>query len=446
MTADDRLATLNQATSAIEYQHYTDRVSKEHSGAIAMLECNHSNCAITLNHRMWVSPARRSAATGFSTAYSESRADWSIRPLHELIDDRRSHFHVRLACEGARDPYAIDDDVLVLMGAYISEGCVGKRLSDGTASLIRISQKDGGRLCSWMVALQLAYGDRMHRYEHVHTKNRANSCKEVVWTLADRDVAKRLEAECGSLAENKRLPRWTRELSREQALKLLRVMCDGDGTPHGDGWVYYTTSQRLADDIQAMCVSSGIVSAVWGPYPNGTNRPMFQVFVGLDGVPPVASVVIRLGRASCEVTDVRDARVVCFTVPNETLITRRNGKVAIHGNTKHAMHLVRLATHGDRNPRERRGARAPRRSRGPLAIRDGAWSYEELAAASKRMAERAHALRATSKLPAEPDYDALNRLCARDRRGGAPCLIPISNAGGVSSRKLLRLAGSCCAA
>ncbi len=34
--------------------------------------------------------------------------------------------------------------------------------------------------------------------------------------------------------------------------------------------------------------------------------------------------------------------VICFTVPNGILITRLNGKIAIHGNSKHASHLVRL--------------------------------------------------------------------------------------------------------
>lgn len=32
--------------------------------------------------------------------------------------------------------------------------------------------------------------------------------------------------------------------------------------------------------------------------------------------------------------------------PNETLVTRRGGKVAMHGNTKFAMHMVRLGVQG----------------------------------------------------------------------------------------------------
>jgi hypothetical protein len=47
-----------------------------------------------------------------------------------------------------------------------------------------------------------------------------------------------------------------------------------------------------------------------------------------------------------------------------------------------------------------------------LSIRDGAWSYDKLIAASEALAERAHKLRSKSRLPSEPDHAALNRLCA----------------------------------
>ena len=80
--------------------------------------------------------------------------------------------------------------------------------------------------------------------------------------------------------------------------------------------------------------------------------------------------------------------------------------------TKHAMHLVRLQRmaieileRGDVHVR-----RADREEL--LAIRDGAWSYEDLVAAAESMTERTHVLRSQSKLPSEPDHAALNQLCA----------------------------------
>jgi predicted nucleotidyltransferase len=86
---------------------------------------------------------------------------------------------------------------------------------------------------------------------------------------------------------------------------------------------------------------------------------------------------------------------------------------AEHGyDTKHAMHLVRLQRMAI-EILERGGVHVRRADREELlAIRDGAWSYDELLAASEAMTERVQALRAKPRLPLEPDYDALNRLCA----------------------------------
>lgn len=410
VTAEDLLATLNQQSGQIEFQSYTDRVSKLYTGKMAVLDPRHSNCAVTLNHRMWTSPARRSAANGFSWGYAPEAAEWTIQPLQTLLEGSRSYFHVRLAGEPRDKAFEIGDDFLTLMGAYVSEGCVGKRLSDGTASVLRISQKVGGRMCPWMDDLQARYPDKINRYEIVH-EDRAVPCHEHIWTIADRTWARKLEGVCGSSSIDKRLPGWTRNLTLNQAEKLLNVMCDGDGTPHGNGWVYYTASRRLADDIQAMCVCVGIVSAVWGPYPNGENQPMFHVFIG-QKVPRYNTVVLREdGSHSCEISEVRDVRIVCFTVPNETLVTRRNGKIAIHGNTKHAMHLIRLT----RMCREilTDGVIKVKRPDASelLEIRNGSWTYEQLLEFSDRQDAELNEMLKTSLLPKRPDLKRLDQVC-----------------------------------
>ena len=418
VTAEDRLGTFNRRTNRIEYQWYTERVAKPYTGKISLLTSRHSNCAVTLNHRMWVSPVHRSAANGFSCDYDPMGAKWGIHPLHELVKGSRSYFHVRRAAEGDPDDQDdVTDEYLILMGAYVSEGCVGKRLVDKSASVLRISQKDGNRLCPYMEQLAVALPDAVRKFEGVHDEEwRAEPCTEIVWTVAHREWASRLDEECGSGSTNKRLPLWTRGLGIRQVRLLLDVMLAGDGTPHGDGWVYYTASKRLADDVQAMCVSSGIVSAVWGPYPDKrTSNSMYQVFIGRDQS-PVAAVCLREdGSQSFEIVDVSDARIVCFTVPNEILVTRRNGQVAIQGNTKHGAHLVRLLRMG----REILETGAVNVWRGDIdadeivSIRNGSWSYDRLI----EWAEEQNAYldeyykSGKSPLPKTPDHKGIDALC-----------------------------------
>jgi len=411
----DRLGTINKSTGEVEYQGFLDRVEKSFSGHLGVLHPRHSNCAVTLNHRMLVSPARRSQANGFSWSYSTESADWGLQKLEDLLKGGQSYFHVRLAGEPSNRDYPVDDGYLQLMGAYVSEGCVGKRLQDGTASVLRISQKKGGRMESLMNGLQQTNpfeASSIRRFEYLHDEpHRSEPCLEVVWTIADRELAPRLESECGDGSLNKRLPSWTRSLSRRQATLLLGCLVLGDGTKRDFSDVYYTTSRRLADDIQAMCVHAGVVSQVWGPYAQElSDNPMFQVYIGKGK--PFASVVLRSGGSqNLTIEKVSKVRVVCFTVPNEVLVTRRHGKVAIQGNSKHAMHLVRLL----RMCREilTEGLVRVRRpdAKDLLAIRNGAWPYDKLIAWADEQDVELVELAKGSDLPKKPDRNRLNELC-----------------------------------
>jgi hypothetical protein len=298
----------------------------------------------------------------------------------------------------------------MLMGAYVSEGCIGKRLTDGSASVVRISQKSKGRMEWVMDDYQKNHQETTRNFEFLH-EDRSPPCLERIWTIADRTLAKQLEVECGHLAGNKRLPFWTRKLSRRQVNLLLKVMTDGDGTnrPYSD--VYYTSSKQLADDIQAVCVSAGIVSQVWGPYQYAEETPMYQVYLGQSD--PFATVVLKKeGSQNFRLENVENARVVCFTVPNEILVTRRNGKVAIHGNTKHGMHLVRLM----KMCREivSTGKVIVKRPDAAelLEIRAGSWSYEKLIEWSDKQEEELKALYETCKvIPHQPDREKIDKLC-----------------------------------
>lgn len=421
----DRLATFNQTTGHIEYQHFTERVEKPYTGPMGFLHPKHSDCAVTLNHRMLVSPVRRNRDNNFSTAYDPEAADWTIRPLHSLVDDTRSFFHVRLAGEPVITEYDVTDDYLRLLGAYVSEGCVGKNHADGTPSVLRITQKNEGRLQEVMNSLHKdssglegwaeGEGISICRFSHVHDEDwRTEPCEEIIWTVANVPLASRLAAECGHNSHMKRLPPWTVNLSRRQAEILLDAMCKGDGHQRKHSRTYYTASKRLADDVQALCVHAGIVSQVWGPY-HDKRRPesrMYHVYIG-EG-PNVGHVQFKSENSrNLDIEQVR-GRIVCFTVPNEVLVTRRNGKVAIQGNTKHGAHLVRLLRMG----REIMATGKVHVWRGGidaeeiLEIRRGAWEYDYMVDWAETEDRALQALYREGKyvVPKQPDRNAIDKL------------------------------------
>jgi predicted nucleotidyltransferase len=407
-----RLATLNRYTSQIEFQRPTERVAKDYNGPIIHFQPQHSNCAVTPNHRMFVSAAHRSQANNFSSEYNPSLAKWEIHPAETLLKERRTVFHCRIAGAPREEHYPIEDDYLLLLGAYVSEGSIGKRLKDGSASVIRLSQSEKGRLVPYLEQLSLRYAEKMTRFTFVHKDTwRKEECTELIYHLADRELAKRLEAECGAESLTKRLPAWVMQLSGAQAKLLIDVMLAGDGTKRPHSSVYYTASKQLADDLQALCVVSGIQSQIWGPYPDPRvpDRKMYQVYIGKSK----EIIPVRIAKTSpnIKIEEVHNRKIVCFTVPNEILVTRRKGKIAIHGNTKHASHLVRLL----RMCREilETGKVIVKRpdAQELLAIRNGAWTYDQLEEWSAKEDKALDEVMKTSKIPRSPNRTKLDALC-----------------------------------
>src|SRR5690606_22054169 len=213
------------------------------SGEILHFETQDSLCSVTPNHRMFVSPVSRNRNNGFTTKYRLSDASWQFMRADELLNGNRSYFHTLITACKWNDNEAISNDLLMLVGAYVSEGCVGKRLVDGTPSVLRFSQKESGRqqifldtLCETANMRKIPY----YREDKGFT--------EIIYTLADRQISKQIVEWCGEYSENKHLPHWITSLSSKQARLLLNVLVAGDGTERDYSSVYYTKSKLLADD------------------------------------------------------------------------------------------------------------------------------------------------------------------------------------------------------
>jgi hypothetical protein len=342
----ERLATLHQASGSLEFQHYSERVAKDYSGPIMFFETRASACAVTPNHRMWVSESCGGRGNEHGTRYDAGRAAWKITTAEVMTTGKRYRYHVRTATEGAVDPQTISEEMLITVGAYVSEGCVAKRLVGGSPSVLRFSQKAGGRLEPYLEQLMKSTpGVRRYAIDR-NEAYRNTRITEMVYTLANRATAVEIVGWCGEGSATKHLPPWITRLCKQDARLLLDVLVAGDGTNRKYSRIYYTQSRQLADDVQILAVVAGLTAKVWGPYPDKRqpNSPaMYQVYIAGEGF----SSVVALGKQShVRIENVIDRRIVCFTVPNEILITRRCGKVAVQGNTKHALHLVRLLRMG----------------------------------------------------------------------------------------------------
>lgn len=330
----EAVATIHPAERSIEFQVPTERVSKPYNGEMLDVRQRYSAARVTPNHRMWVSKVQRGPSGIHGDSYRDDAAEWRFARADALAALDRVHVQVSGAPRPAE--YAIGDNLLRLVGAYVSEGCIAKRLKSGQPSVVALSQNVGNRL----EAVIEASGYPFRRFVYARREAwRRTECESATYTLADRQLAAMLSSDCGEGSRLKHLPSWAFDLSARQGDILLDSLMAGDGTVYKrTGYrIYYTLSRRLAGDVQALAITAGYRSNMWGPYQSG----MYQVLVA--GGPMYQALG---GRTHVRRAEAAPRRIVCFTVPNETLVTRRDGRVAMHGNTKYAMHILRLGFQG----------------------------------------------------------------------------------------------------
>lgn len=388
----------------IEYQSYTDKFSGLHTGPMYQITGDHLELLVTPNHRMLM--RKRERVSGKSD-------DWELREVAHL-PDTFEFLHTITAKEKTYGTSALfqglpisEATYLRLMGWYLSDGCMAFSAS-GRPDDIRVSQKKGGRLYGSMVKFSRKYkhlGCSLYHYQRKPTEFRPYEITEAVLSVRHRDLTQKLVSDCGSTT-SKRIPRWVYRLSKTSMATLFDAMSGGDGTIRNTAYkstIYYTNLKNLADDVQELAVLCGWETSLWGPYENG----MYHVHVHKNA--EQTRVLVR--SANVTKTQVQDQRIVCFTVPNGTLVVRRNGKVSFQGNSKHAMHLVRIS----RMCREilTDGVIRVRRpdAQELLEIRHGKWTYEELVAYSDKQDAELNELVKTSGLPKQPDRKKLDQVC-----------------------------------
>jgi uncharacterized protein len=312
-----KLATLNQKNGCIEMQHFTERVCKDHNDEICFFETQDSACAVTPNHRMWVSQVQGK--------YNDEKSDWQIIKALDLLSSEKSSFHIRTATNGSNEYDMI-------------------------------------------------------RFDNPNIVNK-----------------------CIKESSNKRLPKWILNLSKNQARFLLDTLVS-------EG-IYYTKYKSLADDVQTLAIVAGYTSKICETQRINTNLSMYQVCI--NSTESFSKFITKGVNSSVKIEKVKNRKIVCFTVPNEILITRRNGKVAIQGNTKHAYHLVRLIrmceetlTTGKVNVKRPDFEEL-------LSIRNGAWTYDKLMEFADNKDVLLKKLYDTSTiLPHSPDKKKLDELCS----------------------------------
>lgn len=205
------------------------------------------------------------------------------------------------------------DDWLEFMGYYISEGCVHVR---------QRVREVGGR--SYDVA---DYNILIAQMNPEGRKKIAACLSRLGFKFFQTDdrqfriCSKQLAAILQPLGNSgdKYIPRELLQLSKRQSRILFKALVLGDGSQRGNCTMYYTKSERLADDVQELAMRCGYAASVVS---HAVGRDLYRVNIR----PPVDAHLV-----SPELVPYA-GKVYCVNVRNHVICVRRNGRVAFCGN------------------------------------------------------------------------------------------------------------------
>ena len=207
-------------------------------------------------------------------------------------------------------------DYCALLGWYIAEGCLAKNNKYG--NIVSISQQDPPNahkvreIASLLDRLGLSYKYKDNRFFRIYSKALYNHFLPL------------------GRSHEKYIPEWVFSSSKKCLLALFNALIDGDGhrsKSREGGLCYFTTSKKLAGDVQRLAVLLG-----YGVNLSPRNREHWQR--------PGYWLGITQNHAGTRVWGDRlqrvhyKGKVGCVTVePHHTILIRRQGKLLWTGNS-----------------------------------------------------------------------------------------------------------------
>jgi hypothetical protein len=360
LSKEDKIATVNPDTKALEFHKPTFYKDYEFSGMMYKFKNQEVDVEVTDFHEMFISKdnganfEKKRALEVFDIDEINSDVPFSSKHKKNVRfmttinswagNDAPDFISVPHKGQYTGIESTVDvpiDDWLEFIGYYLSEGHLRRRndKSRGKKHMspcgVDVTQQTDGKGFAKMSELfaRFAYDSNI-----TGEKSRRRS-----WNISNTMLAEYVLAHYGEKSAGKFIPQWMKQLSRDKLEILLNAMILGDGhilKNSGSGsTTYATTSKQLADDVQEIAFKCGYAAkASW--YTKAANGKVYDPICRITILKNAMSKrgPIRKSKPLVKPTDVKinwvnKERVFCVEVPNHVFVTRSNGKIAIHGNT-----------------------------------------------------------------------------------------------------------------
>ena len=360
MKEDFKVACVNPETNEIEFHKPIELHMSQYSGEMLHFNGKKVDVMVSPNHKM--------------LAKEQTNGKWGEYkkiPAAQLLDKKKYwKFKTQAKYVSGNDVRSIkigDKEVpielyLKVLGYIISEGCVYENYKKGRYDALVITSQATSSDC--YTDMRTSFNEfaglldkTCHNKRSVIGAGFSEHKPQEMWSckIHGKDLTQHLKNEIGTggncLSKEKRIPRWVLDLKPELLEIILYSLVKGDGSEtiskYGSGAIgyrYSTISKQLADDVYEIAYKLGFTPNICVSRANEKKRAEVEYIVLWSdtnyGVEPLVYSDKRPvgqigGGAFCDKINYNGV-VWCFEVPTGLFVTRRNGKIAIHGNSKFA--------------------------------------------------------------------------------------------------------------
>jgi hypothetical protein len=341
ITYDHKVASL--VNNSLEYHHPIDIQEYDYSGKMYCVDSSKVSLKVTPNHRMYTGSCHRQNYNiqradeiyGKMRSYKNNVDNWNPEnPTKTFTLPAYKHLPV---LELDLESWCLFFGIWIAEGScticYYPNGTIRTRSVDIAANKQRV--KDQLKKCM----NKLGFKCNMHMSKGELVNWYCNDLR-LIYYLKQLSVG----------AINKYLPEWCFELDMHHSQKLIEGMVLGDGCYMGGTTTvrYYTSSIKLRDDFQRLCLHAGWGCNYYLKSPKGTksmclgkeiqtNADYWTLTICKTQTKPLVNKYIKSGKQLDKWEEYK-GKVYCCTVPTDlgVIFVRRNGKGIWAGNSRSA--------------------------------------------------------------------------------------------------------------
>ena len=336
VSIEDKVATLQQG-GKLEYHHPLNIFEYDYEGKMYHLESQQLDMMTTPNHKLYVRERskksyilkRADEVFGTKDIYHKKNANWDAKDIGTFTLEECSNQRSGKIYE---QKIVSMKDWLFFIGLFVAEGYTKGTESCGTIKMSVHKDRVKSKLVEVLDNMNIHYYSETENYINIDNKQLYKYFKPL---------------SVGSI--NKFLPDYVWSVSKAEANCLLEGLLLGDGNKKSgqSSWVFNTSSTRLADDFQRLCLHCGFSTNI---RVKGNALKGQEIFI--KGVKTVRHAdmiqmqVLNTGEAIFNPKKTKNSalyleewveysgKVYCLEVPENIMYVRRGGKSYWIGNSR----------------------------------------------------------------------------------------------------------------